>query len=305
MRALTAVVALFFAGPLAAQECTAELERMSELVARSGMAQMVPLSTAETDGEGRCRLEGLEFRAGRSVVVKADALIWSGEGRERFLRDNLPPLSLELDLTGLRVVPEIGDPVMTYLLDVQSRARPADLSIRVGWDEAENVLEWEKIELRFAGGDYVRYQAIVEDVDLSSMNAIQMSAGSFGITRTVLEVRSQGLFEAYALMPLGMALLHGEADPAARVEELKRRARSEISRLPETIFPPESKSSLANLADDMPAPAGTLRVEMTANPGLGTARGMQMALRGEDLSDLAEIWPLLEGVRYDIGYERH
>ena len=113
-----------------------------------------------------------------------------------------------------------------------------------------------------------------------------------------------GLFEGYVLLPLGMALLHGEENPAVRIEELKRAGRDHVNRLPLSIFPDTSKRALKALLSDMPKPRGTLTIHMTAEPGMGAARMMPLAISRRGIEDLDDVWSLMDGVTYDITYDR-
>lgn len=130
-----------------------------------------------------------------------------------------------------------------------------------------------------------------------------MSAGSFSIARVQMKLTSTGLFEAYALMPLAGGLLAGSDDPEARVDELKSAAIESVESAPAAQLPRASKDALQALISDLPHPRGTVDYLLTAEPGLGPARFLRLA-KDPDVGGLEDIWPLLEGVRIDIGYAR-
>lgn len=307
MRAIAALaVALGLAAPVWADEtgCEAQLATIVRLVGKVAGYQANWEGIPEEITPGVCVVEAPVWRGRSYFTLKAERISWSGENLDRMATEGLPPTAVALDIAGFRVVPEIGDPVMTYLMEMQGRGEAVDISLRAGWDAAERVLRIERAEIDFPGGDYIRFSADAEGVDLTDMAAIQMSAGSFGITRTLWEIRSFGLFENLLLLPVGMNLLVGADDPAAKVAEMKETARREIAAIPDAIVPARSRAALIALVDDMPNPAGTLRIEMNAEPGLGVARAMPLAMSGSGLTSLDDIWAVMDGVRYDITYDR-
>lgn len=307
MRALWVLaLALGLAGPATAQEagCEAQLATVIGLVSEIAGYRGSWEGKAEEAAPGVCRVEAPVWPSNDYITMKADHVTWSGENLDRMVTDRLPPTALALDIAGLRFLPDLGDPVMTYLMEIQRRGEAVDVSLRAGWDEAERVLTVERAEARFPSGDYIRFSAEVEGVDLTDRTSIQMSAGSFGITRTLWEIRSFGLFENLVLLPIGINLLSGANDPAARIEELKAEARREIEGMPDEIVSAESRAALVAVVDDMPNPSGTLRVEMTAEPGLGPARVLPLAMSRTGLESLDDIWTLMDGVTHEITYDR-
>ncbi len=278
-------------------DCRAEWERLGELLVDNRIVTSAPRGVALTTQDG-CRVTAPSLPDAGNMSVKAREMVWSGEGMARFSDDGLPPIALDLELTGMRFIPRLGDRRMSYLMEIQGFGEGIDLTLRARWDADAQRLNLSTLRLDFPGEDSLSFSATVEGVDLSDRAAMQMSAGRFAITRTVTVIRSERLFQEVLLMPLGMALLDPEGDPEAQVEKLKADALEVIADLPEASLPPDSRAALERLIADMPEPSGVLSVVMTADPGLGAARGMRLAADPDNLD------AVLDGVVYDIDYVR-
>lgn len=280
--------------------CAAVLDRIGGLI---GEADLFAGKTPR-QGANRCSISDLEYEVDRNLTVRVQRLVWSGDGFKEFVADGTPPSALTVQLEGLRFAPNIGDPVMQYLMDAQAASGDAiDVTVSAQWLADDNRLLIQSAEADFPGENAIWFDAEIDGVDLSSVATAQTSMGSFSITKTQTKVQSNGLFEQYVLMALGAALLDGSETPAVRAEELKREAIAEIDALPDAIFPVPSRVALKALVSDMPNPKGTLSVDMSATPGLGPGRFLPLALSGGP-EDLSAIWPLLRGVRYDVQYDR-
>ena len=297
MRALAVLAAIWLAAPAAAG-CTEQWDRLGALLTDTGLIE-APLAAAPVTAADGCRLE-TPFVPLERMTLKAELLRWSGEGLERFEQDGLPPVSIRVALTGARVVPDLGDPVMSYIFDLQGTARTSDVFFDAAWDADANSLWIERATVVFPSGDHVRLRATVAGVDLSDQGALMASLQSFAVTSAEADVRSHGLFEQYLLMPLGLALLDRDSDPAMQVADLKTRAIAWIDALPGAVFPEKSRAELKQLVGEMPTPKGTLSIEMTADPGLGPVRGMDLVAALEQ--DPAALWSHAEGVRFDIEF---
>lgn len=305
-RFLALAVVLMLAQPVHAQpaNCQAQWLRLSETVAGAfGVEAPTPGIVREL-ANGGCRTNGLTFKTDEKVSLKAESLQWRGRDMERFVTEGLPPTAFDLEVKGVRVVPTFGDPAYQYLLDLQSRGQNIEVGLALDWDEAEKVLRVENLLISLPNEDFIRYAARIEGVDLSTKESLQMSAGSFGVTGAELVVRSERFFQNYLLFPLGLALLNGHPNPEARIAELKAEARGIIATVPERFLSSTSKAALGDLLDDLPEPSGILRIEQRADPGIGVARGMAMAMRAESMETVADLWTLFDGVEVDIHYDR-
>ena len=193
MKWLVAVFLLVLAAPVHAQgvNCSAQWSRLSTLLMKAGVFDAPLPGLMRQTADGGCRTNGLAFPGGKHLTIKADSLSWSGDDLARFATDGLPPTSLRLALTGITLVPDIGDPVFNYLHGIQARGNEIDVSVSIDWDEDDKILNIKALRVDLPFGDFAEVRGTVEGVDLSTSQTIQMSAGSFAMTEATVVVRSQ------------------------------------------------------------------------------------------------------------------
>ncbi len=304
MKGLIVALALF-AAPLHAQGfgpgCATQWSKINDLL-RQADVPGAPFTQVPRQRANGCVVSDIVLPPQNRVEMRARSLAWSGSEMARFTDQGLPPTDLVIELDDLRIIPRIDDPVMDYLFQAQSVPSAIDLRMAARWDAEMGRLHLETVEADFPGDNFIRFEAEISGVDLSTQQSLAMSAGSFSVTRTLTEIRTNGLFEGYLLMAAGAPLLTGDDPPEEQVEALKSKALASIDAMPTGQVPAASKAALKRLVGDMPNPAGTITVAMSADPGLGPARFLGLALN-RDLDDLSDIWPLLDGVRLDIRYE--
>ncbi|MBT8409059.1 MAG: hypothetical protein KJN93_05490 [Alphaproteobacteria bacterium] len=286
-----------------APDCTALWSAFTSLASGAGVQTGgVTVDTVSRDGRV-CTAEGVSLETTPFIAVIASSITWTGRDLDRITREQLPPTAFSAEIRGWRAVPQVGDPVMEYGFREQSRLSRNSLSFSATWDADTRVLTLDHLDLGFPNLGSLRLSAVLEGVDLSDRAALEMSAGSFSVTRVQMKLTSTGLFETYALLPLAGGLLAGSDDPEARVEDLKSAAIQSVETHPDAQVPRASKDALHALIADLPHPSGTVDYLPTAKPGLGPARFFRLA-QDSDVGGLDDVWPLLEGVRIDIGYTR-
>lgn len=229
----------------------------------------------------------------------ADKLRLQGSALPWVLGDAVVPEALEAEVSGLRLVVQTDMPQMDYLFAAQSRAAPIQVALAVRWDKAAKVLHLDRLDIDFPGNNAVTLTAVAGNVDLSSIGAAQMALTGFSITNARLSVTTHGLFEAYALMALGSALLPDDGDMDAAVANLKVEAAVAISALPGQSFSDKTKGAMWALVQEMPNPSGMLTVDLRADPGFGPARLGGFAVTGMPAT-MDQAAPLFEGVVVDV-----
>jgi hypothetical protein len=291
MKALAVVLGLV-AGEVHAAGCAAEWSVAQSRL--TGLGATVAGSPGVSEIQGWCRVGPLEIRT--EGTYSPDYLIrsfdWQGDGVQGFLDMSVVPRSIALRIDDLRIAVKTPDPLMTYLLRVQSAKGGIDADVSLAWDQGARVLTLSNLALDFPGDNAVVLSAAARNVDLSSSGAVEMSATGFAVNRMRLIVTSNGLFESYFAMPLGSALLSEEADPEAQIREIKAAVQAVIGKLPAATFPAPTKAALSDLLAEMPTPAGTLTLEMTSDAGIGPAQLAVYALTGVPASveDLGHIF---------------
>jgi hypothetical protein len=292
---------VLLAGPVAAETglCETAWARVAEglggfgTVTATGVAQegdwcVVDVPVLDVDGQyvPDWRMDRLRFRGA--------ALGWIADGSSM-------PEGLEIAVEGLRLAVQTGNAQVDWLLAAQARPNGIDAEAALAWDPVAKVLRLERLSLDFPGENRVDASAVVTGVDLSSTGAMQMSLASFALTEAELRVQTHGLFEGYALMALGSALLPPEGDMDAAAEGLRAEALAAIGDLPGTSFSDASKAALRVLVGELPNPAGDLAVTVKAEPGIGPVRFGGYAVTGVPAT-VAAAAPVFEGVKVDVGW---
>ena len=292
---------VLLAGPVAAETglCETAWARVAEglggfgTVTATGVAQegdwcVVDVPVLDVDGQyvPDWRMDRLRFRGA--------ALGWIADGSSM-------PEGLEIAVEGLRLAVQTGNAQVDWLLAAQARPNGIDAEAALAWDPVAKVLRLERLSLDFPGENRVDASAVVTGVDLSSTGAMQMSLASFALTEAELRVQTHGLFEGYALMALGSALLPPEGDMDAAAEGLRAEVLAAISDLPGTSFSDASKAALRALVGELPNPAGDLAVTVKAEPGIGPVRFGGYAVTGVPAT-VAAAAPVFEGVKVDVGW---
>ena len=292
---------VLLAGPVTAETglCETAWARVAEglggfgTVTATGVAQegdwcVVDVPVLDVDGQyvPDWRMDRLRFRGA--------ALGWIADGSSM-------PEGLEIAVEGLRLAVQTGNAQVDWLLAAQARPNGIDAEAALAWDPVAKVLRLERLSLDFPGENRVEASAVVTGVDLSSTGAMQMSLASFALTEAELRVQTHGLFEGYALMALGSALLPPEGDMDAAAEALRAEVLAAISDLPGTSFSDASKAALRVLVGELPNPAGDLAVAVKAEPGIGPVRFGGYAVTGVPAT-VAAAAPVFEGVKVDVGW---
>ncbi len=305
-RFLAALAVLMMTAPAMAQtpNCAAQWTRLIGVLSNAFGVKAPPPGLFRQMADGGCRTDGLSFPTNDHLVLKAESLTWRGRDMGRFVNDGLPPTGLSLTMSGIRMVPQVGDKTFQYLQDIQSRGQDVELTLTVNWDEADKVVSLDNLTIRLPGDDFVRLNGRIEGVDLSTAESLAGSAASFGVTEMNLEVRSERMFQDYLLFPFGMAVLIGHENPDARMAELIALGKAAVADAPLKLVSAGSKAALTDLLDDLPDPAGRLTINQTANPGIGVARGLAFGMGARSIKTLDDIWPFFDGISVKIDYER-
>ncbi len=307
MKWIVALLLMALSAPAQAQtaNCSAEWAALSNVLMKMGRISNPLPGLIRQTADGGCRTSGLTIPVDSNITLRAESLTWKGENLTWLATGSSPPTSFLASLKGISVIPDIGDPVFSYLQGIQMRGSKIDLGLSLEWNAKEQVLSLDGARLEFPDHDFVELSAKVEGVDITSLPSLQTSVGRFGVTKATTTIRTTQFFQSYLLLPLGMALLDGAEDPEAETRRLKDVAISFLRQIPDDVLSAGSKTALMNLVSDMPEPSGTLRIEQTASPGIGPGRALAIAMNPEAFEDFAELMSLLDGIDIEITYDRH
>mgnify|MGYP003507578321 FL=1 len=255
--------------------------------------------------DGWCSITDVEFRQDGQYApgMSFGRLSWRGEGLDAFARRFEAPAALEVRIEDARYVLQTGDAAMDYMFRAQSAPHGIDAEVSLTWDKAARQFVVQRLDIDFPGENAIALTARVGNVDLTSKAALQASLGSFALTDMTLEVTTNGLFETYALIPIGSALLSGAADPEAEIAALLADAKAAVAELPASSFDAATKAALTTILSDLPNPAGRISLAMRSDAGIGPARVAQYAMSGVPTT-IADLAPVFDGVTVTATYDR-
>jgi len=297
-----AVLLLALSGPAAAQGpdfCAAVWQRLTD-----SAALVFPLQgKIEATEAGDCLATQVMLETPGDFVPDwhADSMLLRGTALAWLVGEQAAPDRLEVEVSGLHLVVETGNPQIDYTLAAQARANRIQARAALTWDATAKALVLETLEVDFPAANRLELAARIEGVDLSSTGAAQTSLGSFALTEVDLLIQSHGLFEWYLLNPMAVALLPHDGDMQAAEAGLKAEAAGNIARLPGATFSQQSKSALLALVSELPNPSGILTLSLRSEAGLGPVRLSGYAVTGVPATIEAAA-PLLDGVSVDIGW---
>lgn len=299
MRIKSAVLAaclLAIAQPAAAfdrmlySDCQAAFEQLDSLfnadasdTALTRRAQILQSTRVTPDGWCQMRggdqgLENAEF----------DELEWRAEGITRWTRDNIPPLAVELRITGL-------DPdEMQGGIQTSRPPLTAYVLLRQLPDAGQVIVE--RAVMDNDAGDSLAVSGVFERVFLSSPSMAQVSLGSATFKAGLFSMALGGEHEN----PFGFDI---DAELRGSPQAQRDAAFDLVSQLPDGVVDAASRAELTAFAGDLPKPVGTLEVSVMSERGFGIMQavgaGMQSVLDGPNAAEL-EI--LLDGLSVDVDW---
>lgn len=286
------------AGQVAAQE------RMEIATCQQGWAAVVPmvmpdapLPEISVTADGWCLIDDLGVPMDEQSLLKVQSLRWRASDMARVIEQGLPPRSLEVVGDGFSVAAQTGDPVFDYFFGLQSSATESGFGLSVRWDGVQNTVFVDEAYVDFFPDNRIEATARIDGVNLTDQIAMQTSVGTMGLKDLIVTTKFAGWFETYVAMSLGPMLLSNDGiTPEVQVRALQEQAIDVIGNLPDRIVPSASREALGAFIEDLPAPRGTARLQLSANPPLGASRMAPFAVLGREPT-IAEIIDLgLEGV---------
>jgi hypothetical protein len=265
------------------------------LLVMSGADVALPeISLTET---GWCRIEDMIMPIDLRTRIRLAGLEWRGSDVARFIEDGLPPRALQVRGEGLAIVPETGDPVMDYMLDVQMSVDNTAFGFNARWDGVQDTLHIDEASIIFNGTNRITATALFERVDLTDAATIQRSLGSAGLRDLTITSDFDGWFEVNVAGVLAPMLLKaGEVSPQEQVQALKRQAIDAIALVPQESMPLPAQEALGAFISSLPYPRGTARLQLRADPALSAARVVPMAMMAQSATVSEVLDAALDGL---------
>lgn len=238
--------------------------------AASGYSLSAP--PAGDDG-GWCVLDGavLKGEAGRPNI-NATRLRLSGAAADGV------PVALDIDASGLKVTPRLGDRSVDDRLREVLRLQTIDLRLSAQWDEAGDRLEITEGYLALSGGTEVVFAAEIAGAELSLASVI-----TGALTRLDLQWKNDGRILRPAMEAAGEGLEAGASGSKA-VDAAREALRALAGALPATSLTGETADELDALISALPQGRGRLKLDLVSDLGIGAAQLGLLALSDDPAS---------------------
>ena len=251
--ALTAMPAAAFERMLRS-DCQDSVQRAFDLIPSTNPSEQMIVNTLKQSirvtPQGWCQLNGSDAQD----RAEFDVIEWRMEDPKRWVRDGIPPLALEVRITGLEP-DEMQGNMNTQRPDVN-----VEVLLRQLPDAGMIVVE--RAVMENDAGDSLSVSGVFERVFLSSPSMMQVSMGSAAFKAGLMSMTLEGTHEN----PFGFGI---DVDMRG-VPQAQRDAAFEIvSQVPDGVINDASRAELTAYAGDLPKPVGTLEVSVASARGLG------------------------------------
>ena len=252
----------------------------------------------DVDSSGWCQIQNGVLNIDIRTRLHIETFKWRASEVERLIEEGLPPRSLEVYGEGLRVIPQSGDAVYDYLLEVQLGDARIDFGGAVRWDGVQNAVVVDEGFVVFDETNRVDVTGRIDGVDLTDQASIQSSLGTAGLENFTVKAEFDGWFEHFLAVPFGVAVLTDSVlPPEQQVGDLQGQAINLIGRIPETVFPDVTRDALSQFITALPKPRGTLQVQLNAEPAIGMERLSPLGFTQTAQDRLNVLPDVLDGVR--------
>ena len=240
-------------------DCRTTVEKIGDLVIRENAQTQsdfdAVIAAIRVTPQGWCeipaRAQGLDF-------MEMDSLQWRAEGVTRWTRDGIPPLALEVRMTGL-------DPDEMQGGDTTTRRPPVTVEALLRQDPGAGLIVIEHAAMFNDAGDIMTVSGVFERVFLSSPSMMQISMGSATFKAGLMTMTLDGTHENPFAFSIDVDV---RGNPTAQQEAMFE----SITSLPDGLIDDASRAELTAYAGDLPKPIGTLEVSVASENGLGLAQ---------------------------------
>lgn len=274
--ALAFGLGLAASGRVLAQDAPDCAGLVASLTAIDGYEAMIPPSGPD---QGWCVLDGATLRSRLPG--------WPNLSAER-LRVRPSATEVEVELTGLRITPRLGDRDVDDRVRAILRLQSLDLRLRAVHDPASGVLTLTEAMVELSGGTRLRLEAEIRGAAGLSWTAL----GQGAVTRAAVDWRNDGRL-LRPVMELAGEDLTGAQDGAA-VDAAREALAGLVAALPAAALDKAARKALDALVAALPQGRGRLTLGMTSPDGIGAARIAVAALTGDPLGEKA-LAAVLEG----------
>lgn len=189
------------------------------------------------------------------------------------------PTSVEVQLSGLRLVQGLGSKQLDERLKAIFRLQSADLRLGMGLNAEDERLELRDLVLSLSGGTVVRVDA---DIAGAAMTPLGLAAGR--LTMLELEWQSDGRLLRGAMEAVG-AGSDGIRTDAEAVRSARTGLQRLIDALPAKFLSDESRRALSGMVASLPEARGVLQLSFASEEGIGAADLLLAGMADEPLGE--------------------
>jgi hypothetical protein len=242
--------------------------------------------------DGWCVLDGAALKGGGSDQPDISVKRLRVKGTEA---DGVP-VTLDIDLAGLRVTPKIGDTTMDDRLRSLLRLQTADLTLSVSRNDAEDRLELRGGLLQLSGGTEVKFNGDIDGAQLSR-GSVLLGA----LTALDLEWKNDGRLLRPAMEAAGEGLVEGATGSAA-VDAARAALVALAAALPAASLTGESAEELEQLIAAMPQGRGRFSLGFASQYGIGATQ-LGIAALSDDPMGPETLARLLSGTAINVDWQ--
>ncbi len=188
---------------------------------------------------------------------------------------------IDVELTDLRIAPQVGDTSIDDRLRALFRLQTIDLRLSATHDAKAETLLLSDVVLELSGGTELSLVAKIDGADLSPAS---LAGGA--LTELNLVWRNDGRLLRPVMEAAGERLVDGAVGSAA-VDAARLFLGQAADNLPETLFLDESRDELDQLIATLPQGRGQLVLAFEAEAGIGATELAISALSGDPLGPQA------------------
>ena len=273
MRIVAVLIAILAAGP-ALSDCMAQ--RLFVLNSFEGNGWYVEEDGALRDDDGTCTIQDLKL-VEDSLAFEIASFSWRLEGLDN-LATGEGIVSLTSRLDDLRMVPQVDDPWVGYMLRQQNLRNLIDATLFASWDVGSGEVELGTLAIEFPGDNAIELDLRVQGITPALIAGTIGDLSAMQVEYIASKVTNHGFADGLILGTLIGRMASVPGSPDTVIEGTKRSVRDFVETLPTTIFDAESKESLLLLIEEAPVPWGSLFLSLTADPPLPVSRFVASSL---------------------------
>lgn len=291
MRSALATLCTLILPGIAWATCADEWRQIGADLMSVGLTSQAPVGLVRQLSDARCRASGIQVMHGRKSRTDIGTLTWR-IGDFGLTGDRTFPHRLSLEARDVRLRSDFGDAERNRRLGGlwSDDTPPADLDIAWDWDADARSLRLNGLSIAFTTGDRIFVSGVFDSVDLSTKATTQMAASGWAASSLTISAE----LRTFLASEIARATLRSDT---GEITEFIEASRAEN-------FSDGSREALKQMLAHRSDLQGRLDINLTSEPGVGPVRFLPFALGMRRMEGPRDFWSVMDGVVFDISYER-